>query len=232
MQFLRSRLRLGVTTPLSSACTDWEAEAKRWLDGGATSLFIRPLVGQPLSQTQRTQLRAVIAHAEAQNKYAFICDDTLLALETDAHGVFCSVQPRSLERVREVIGLRKFLGVALWDVPSINMAAVDFIAVDNAHTARRLRPLPTSIMNPRSHELHGFEAGFADGCILGAGSEMLPAAERLHGVHSSLDAKLGPCEFSVGRHQDAPMFRYSKLSPEELSGATVPVEPYLRRMGN
>lgn len=247
MQFLRSQLRL---------CTIVDSElvtsgallphCRDLFDAGVTSIFLR-LGGSGLPQTAREELRSLVALCKRRGRYCLSFDDTLLATSLDCDGVFFSNPPRNLSRVREVLGVNRFIGLTVTNEDDARMVKaheenglLDFVGVGpvlqfgdkNAHPlglemahalTRRVRTLPVFWLGGiQPSELERFGEGFADGIAVVRSLPRANPAREGQRLHRLLARSLGPCMHSVGFQPDDQSFRFSALRPEELRATEIP----------
>lgn len=247
MHFLRSQLRLCSIVDESLLGSGVALEhCQALIEGGLTSLFLR-INANTLSPQSKDALKAISQLCRSQERYFFVMDDTLLALQLESHGVFFSEMPRNLGRVRELLGAERFIGVTVRDLSQaegVNDAdlhsLIDFVGVGPVHQygdkntfplglemARaltlRVRTKPVFWLGGiRTAELTGFGPEFADGIGIVRPLNTLNPASEAQKIHRLLAKSLGPCVWSVGHTPANCSFRFSELNADDLKGEAVP----------
>jgi thiamine-phosphate pyrophosphorylase len=254
MLFLRSQLRLCYVTDRRLTLTGSLMErCEELINAGVSSIFVR-MGDEALEPGMWEQLNLLVQLCQKKNVYCLIENDALLALKLGAHGVYLTKADKSIQRLRELIGPKRFLGVRL-DSPDEARVLVsgetrhliDFCGVGpilqfgekassplGVEQARRI----SSILQEKPHvwmggiradDLNQFGKCFADGVCVARSLEMQQdVVNEVRMWHRVLASCLGPSMWSVGHPPEDVTFRFSHLSRDELQSNRVPTLKYCK----
>jgi thiamine-phosphate diphosphorylase len=185
------------------------------IDMGVTSLFLR------FDSSQLTpDLYAFVQQAASmflQNqRYVFVIDDVLLAVQLGASGIFYTNQPKP--RTREILGADRFVGLQIRNIKGLEAAQsdpdVDFFGIGPvfqfgekvatplgaefaSKSSKELRGKPVFWMGGiQLHQVAEFDPGFADGVCVMRSLDVPNRQIEAQNFHKALARKLGPSVWS------------------------------------